>query len=269
MLRRDRTCAALAAAPPRYDRTLSDRCYLMARKFPQPTVRHVYALFSYCRHPNGLRLLDEGVCQGARRAFRKPPNPVQASLPPPAVRPASRDACAQALRMPRVALMFLTKGELWHEDIWRLWFQSGEVLRAGLASSGALPPCPASAQPVPACSGGCVPAMSGQDRPPTVMLYALAALHLLRHAAAGQLPASAVLGGACSQGADLAAAGAACAAPAGAGADPIAAQHLFSVYVHAPPTFDLPGQPNATGEHAMLLGGMLCLGFQMCMLGTR
>lgn len=34
-------------------------------------------------------------------------------------------ARVQELQTPRVALLFLTKGELFHEPTWRLWFESG------------------------------------------------------------------------------------------------------------------------------------------------
>lgn len=36
----------------------------------------------------------------------------------------SPDECAQALEMPKVAMMFLTKGDLFHHATWRLWFRS-------------------------------------------------------------------------------------------------------------------------------------------------
>jgi hypothetical protein len=44
--------------------------------------------------------------------------------------PASPDACAAALGLPRVALLFLTRGPMHHEETWRLWFESGEQLQA-------------------------------------------------------------------------------------------------------------------------------------------
>ena len=36
--------------------------------------------------------------------------------------PRNTTACAQLGGFPRVALMFLTKGELYHEQLWTLWF---------------------------------------------------------------------------------------------------------------------------------------------------
>ena len=34
------------------------------------------------------------------------------------------DECGEALRVPRVALLYLSRGELFQEPTWRLWFQS-------------------------------------------------------------------------------------------------------------------------------------------------
>ena len=36
----------------------------------------------------------------------------------------SDDQCAAALRMPKVALMFLTTGDMPHGKLWREWFES-------------------------------------------------------------------------------------------------------------------------------------------------
>ena len=50
--------------------------------------------------------------------------------------------CASAVdAIPRVALMFLTRGALWHEAMWREWFRHAaglvpaDVIRAGNCSS--------------------------------------------------------------------------------------------------------------------------------------
>lgn len=45
-------------------------------------------------------------------------------LPAMQVMPASDDDCANALGIPKVALMFLTPGPLHHEEVWKLWFKS-------------------------------------------------------------------------------------------------------------------------------------------------
>lgn len=97
----------------------------------------------------------------------------------------SPDACAQAVDLPRVALLFLTKGDLFHHNTWRLWFQS----------------------------------------------------------AAGALPRSAVHAATCGSGKETATRGATeLCTLTGDGKDSaetvVDAQHLFSVYVHAPP--DVP-----------------------------
>ena len=47
-----------------------------------------------------------------------------AYLPAMEVMKSSTDACAQALSIPRVALLFLTTGDLYHEETWRLWLKS-------------------------------------------------------------------------------------------------------------------------------------------------
>lgn len=84
-----------------------------------------------------------------------------------------------------MAILFLTKGDLFHHAVWRLWFQS---------AAGVLPRAPAHAA---ACAPGAAP---GGDARTLCALQALAG--------------------------------------PGAGDDDAAvidAQHLFSVYVHAPP----------------------------------
>lgn len=40
------------------------------------------------------------------------------------VLPSSPDTCAEATHTPKVALLFLTRGNLFHEPIWKEWFQS-------------------------------------------------------------------------------------------------------------------------------------------------
>ena len=47
-----------------------------------------------------------------------------AYLPPMEVQRKSSDSCAQALQVNKVALMFLTTGDLYHEETWKLWFKS-------------------------------------------------------------------------------------------------------------------------------------------------
>lgn len=39
-----------------------------------------------------------------------------------------KDRCAELLQIPRVAIMFLTKGELFHENTWKMWFQCALTL---------------------------------------------------------------------------------------------------------------------------------------------
>ncbi|PSC67186.1 beta-1,6-N-acetylglucosaminyltransferase enzyme [Micractinium conductrix] len=140
-----------------------------------------------------------------------------AELTPPEVSPASSDACAQARRrlgsvgsvglgggsshgitalgMPKVALLFLTIGDLYHEAAWRLWFAS---------------------------AGGLLPARDAQA---TVCNASAEQFGKIQAACDAQQGAVAHQ----------------TATPA---ADPIAHQHLFSIYVHAPPFFE--GYPSGS-----------------------
>uniref|UniRef100_A0A1D1ZV90 Uncharacterized protein n=1 Tax=Auxenochlorella protothecoides TaxID=3075 RepID=A0A1D1ZV90_AUXPR len=61
-----------------------------------------------------------------------------AVLVPPETLPSSPDACAEALGIPKVALLFLTRGDLYLSPAWRLWFQSaaGVVPRTAARCSG-------------------------------------------------------------------------------------------------------------------------------------
>ncbi len=95
------------------------------------------------------------------------------------------DLCAQLFRIPKVALMFLSKGELPHEDVWGQWLASAE---------GRLPYAWAS-------DSVCVANNS---------IVADALLDSMRQV---------------------------CAPDAQGGSSVILRQHLFSVYVHAPPSF--------------------------------
>lgn len=134
---------------------------------------------------------------GAARPFH--------ALRPAEVAGASPDACAQALALPRVALLFLTQGPMPHSPTWRLWFE----VAAGLL-------------PAPALREAC--------RPKAALALAP---DLLAACAAG--------------------AGGAAAHPAAAAAaagDAIARQHLFSVYVHAPPSFPGHRGPGAAAGDA-------------------
>ncbi|KAK9813067.1 hypothetical protein WJX72_008331 [[Myrmecia] bisecta] len=63
---------------------------------------------------------------------------------PPPEAAAHADSCAAALQLPKVALMFLTRGDLYHEPTWRLWFQYAanlvplDAVRAGQCSADRL-----------------------------------------------------------------------------------------------------------------------------------
>lgn len=71
---------------------------------------------------------NETLIKWVRESIDEPepgkPSLRHAFLPPPKELPRSPDACADALRIPKVALMFLTAGHLHHETAWRLWLKS-------------------------------------------------------------------------------------------------------------------------------------------------
>lgn len=115
-----------------------------------------------------------------------------AILPEAEVLPSSPDECADALQLPKVALMFLTMGHLHHEDTWRMWFRS----------------------------------------------------------AAGVLPAQTVAASVCNAegGTNTRVLSAARACKRNS-TDAIAAQHLFSVYIHAPPDFEGYGKDSLWDGH--------------------
>ena len=109
------------------------------------------------------------------------------------------DLCAQLFRIPKVAIMFLTKGEMPHEELWRMWFASAE---------GRLPY-------QQAADGVCAA---------NSVAVADALLDTMRQV---------------------------CAPEAQGALSPILRQHLFSVYVHAPPSF--PGYSNTSIFNGHLL----------------
>lgn len=109
------------------------------------------------------------------------------------------DLCAQLFRIPKVAIMFLTKGDMPHEQLWRMWFSSAE---------GRLPY-------QQAAEGVCAA---------NNVAVADALLDTMRQV---------------------------CAPDAHGAVSPIRRQHLFSVYVHAPPSF--PGFDNSSIFNGHLL----------------
>lgn len=62
-----------------------------------------------------------------KRAPGEPPHR-HAYLPEAEVYRHSQDECGDVLGIPRVALLFLTTGDLYHESSWRLWLRSAEGL---------------------------------------------------------------------------------------------------------------------------------------------
>lgn len=121
------------------------------------------------------------------------------------------------LRLPRVALLFLTRGDLFHHETWAAWFRAARdqlpAAQLHAAACGAAAPAPAA---TPAGKGRLLKSGAGKG--------AQAAA-----AAAAEEQQLSQLAAACSTGSS--------------GGGPIDQQHLFSVYVHAPPDVkdsDLP-----------------------------
>jgi hypothetical protein len=127
---------------------------------------------------------------------------------------AAKRACSSSpallllLDMPKVALMFLTVGNLYHEATWRLWFESAagqlpiKQAKVGLGAA-------VHELAIVLSRGNC-----GQTVAP--------ALHAPWQEAI------------CSEDAQLHTAMHSCSAAADT---PLGGQHLYTVYVHAPPTF--------------------------------
>ncbi|KAI3427440.1 hypothetical protein D9Q98_010355 [Chlorella vulgaris] len=134
----------------------------------------------------GSQAADETATTDSKSQAKRPAREV---LPFPEVAAASSDTCAQALSLPKVALLFLTYGELRHEAAWTRWLES----------------------------------------------------------AAGMLPAHTAQAAVCEEGRDYEALRRACAAEvpgSSGGSSIIERQHLFSVYVHAPP--NVTGYPSGS-----------------------
>ncbi|KAL4426018.1 hypothetical protein ABPG75_010034 [Micractinium tetrahymenae] len=139
-----------------------------------------------------------------------------AELTPPEVAGASNDSCAQTLGISKVALMFLVRGAIHHEQAWRHWFASAGGLLPINATQAAM--CGADAKEQQQRHKDTLHACNLQQ-PATAAAAAGAAL-----AAAAGGAATAALG--------------ALGAAAQAAANSIEQQRLFSVYVHAPPEFE-------------------------------
>lgn len=128
----------------------------------------------------------------------------------PRRRQTSAKSCDALLLAPKVALLFLTRGPMAHERTWSAW----------LAGAAGLVPLPAVAR------RGCGP-------------EAVAALDAACGAAAGRRAAHKFGEDNGEDAAAAAAAGAAAARAPLAGRAALRAQHLFTIFVHAPP--DFPG----------------------------
>ncbi|PSC68450.1 beta-1,6-N-acetylglucosaminyltransferase enzyme [Micractinium conductrix] len=147
----------------------------------------------------------------------------RAVLKMPEVAESSTDGCAQALGVPKVALLFLIRGDLFHHHVWRRWFE---------AAAGQLP---ADAVHASLCRGDVAASPAGESAPGLRLLGGEEAAEEEDPEDAEQVAA------ACGWNATS---GEAIPMGSGSGAGGvIAQQHLFSVYVHAPPGLtddDLP-----------------------------
>ncbi|KAI3432241.1 hypothetical protein D9Q98_003802 [Chlorella vulgaris] len=80
-----------------------------------------------------------------------------AAATPPAV--AAAHACAEALQIPQVAMLFLVKGPLRHEAVWQAWFERAAGLLPAQAVSNAL--CASEAR-MPAALAACSSLAGGE-----------------------------------------------------------------------------------------------------------
>jgi len=111
----------------------------------------------------------------------------RAYLPPVEVMRKSTDECADVFNVPKVALLFLTKGNLPHDSTWRLWLKSAEGV-----------------VPVQALSHGMCALDTGSEHHAKVTEAAIACRKVNIKTI---------------------------------GDEEYQNQHLFSIYIHAPPTF--------------------------------
>ena len=132
-------CTATAANGLCSEDSVSSKFSSEQRQEPTDIAHGQRRLHSGSADPSGYRLRDspltdaltlkqaKGECKGVT-SLRQ--SPAQAEL---TTRMAaggadalqfSEDQCAAALRMPKVALMFLTTGDMPHGKLWREWFES-------------------------------------------------------------------------------------------------------------------------------------------------
>lgn len=136
------------------------------------------------------------------------------------------------LRLPRVALLVLTRGGLHHHQTWNRWFEAArdQLPSEQLRAAACAPAAATAGAPAPEPANAAQPAEQGGE-------------------GAAERPAFEAVAAACGWNFS---AGQALAPEQGGfgGASAIAQQHLFSVYIHAPPSI--------TGETVRL-----------CLLGRR
>lgn len=137
-------------------------------------------------------------------------NSKKSYLPPPLVFTRSPDACGDALGVRKVALMFLTTGNLYHEDTWRLWFESAKGF-------------------IPVQQAGELACAKSENPPDSVLKQKLNACMEKSGSVDESIAESSVTSK--SHGDSI------MDSDAAATSNVLDSQHLFSVYVHAPPKF--------------------------------
>lgn len=145
-------------------------------------------------------------------------------------------ACAEALQVPQVAMLFLVKGPLRHEAVWRAWFERAAGLLPAQAVSNAL--C-ASEEGMPDALAACSSLAQGAGSMASSSAVGSRAGDppLQQHASIGSGGGSSAKGWHSSQ-------------PVRAGV--LDRQHLFDVYVHPHPNFTGEGFAAAAAEHLAL-----------------
>ena len=146
----------------------------------------------------------------------------RADLPVAVVDDRSSDECAAAAGTPKVALLFLTRGGITHEDLWSLWFESAADM---------LP-----AEAVRMCENGADSALIDGSQTQSIRSACVDALS--RRTTAEPDGYSAFAGSGSTNSSSTKGGNTDIPLSESVYQDVISMQHLFNVYVHVPPSVD-------------------------------
>lgn len=178
----------------------------------------------------------------------------------------------QALQAPKVALLFLTRGDLFHHGVWQQWFEAGERAGRGAGTHAACAAVVSCAMRSAEAIQASLFVPAARDLLPAEQLRAAACPAATaatpapepgsegeqgdEQAAARQVQlAPRVIAEACGWNASAGQPLRAGSGGGAAGGSAIDQQHLFSVYIHAPP--DVTGKPRAF-QRGLFWAGMCC-----------